>query len=118
MIQIFWYIYAAFLATSTIGFFIHGGYKSPIFLIDLAFSVIAWVGLFGFVTHYQIFTPFVWQVVLAAVVLWDLLFFFFIKAYFAEAEPEAGSASMTVISGVMMLVLLGPLYYALFQYAF
>ncbi|TWT06438.1 hypothetical protein FQV26_01075 [Planococcus sp. CPCC 101016] len=118
MIQIFWYVYAAFLATSTIGFFIHGAYRSPVFLIDLAFSVIAWVGLFGFVTHHQIFTPFVWQVILAAVVLWDLLFFFFIKAYFTAEEPEADTASMTIISGVFMVVLLGPLYYALFHYAF
>lgn len=118
MIQTFWYVYAALLATSTIAFFIHGGYKSPIFLIDLAFTVIAWIGLFGFVTHFQIFTPFVWQVILGAVVLWDLLFFFFIKAHFTEQEPEAGTLSMTVFSGLLMLVLLGPLYYALFQYAF
>ncbi|MBT2571096.1 hypothetical protein [Planococcus sp. ISL-110] len=118
MIQIFWYIYAAFLATSTIGFFIHGGYRSAIFLIDLAFTVIAWVGLFGFVTHYQIFTPFVWQVIFAAVILWDLLFFFFIKSHVTAEEPEAGTLSMTIISGVLMLVFLSPLYYALFQYAF
>ncbi|MGE6369295.1 hypothetical protein ACQKDD_14625 [Planococcus kocurii] len=118
MVEILWYMYAAFLATSTIGFFIHGGYKSPVFLIDLAFTVIAWIGLFGFVTHSQFFTPIVWQVVLTVVVVWDLLFFLFIKARFTEEEAEAGTLSMTVFSGLLMLVLLGPLYYALFQYAF
>lgn len=118
MIQIFWYIYAAFLATSTIAFFIHGGYKSPVFLVDLAFTIIAWVGLFGFVTHSQIFTPVVWQVILAVVVLWDLLFFFFIKSRFAVEAPESDTLSMTMASAALMLLLLSPLYYALFQYAF
>ncbi len=118
MIQIFWYSYAAFLATSTIAFFIHGGYKSPIFLVDLAFTIIAWVGLFGFVTHSQIFTPIVWQVILAVVVLWDLLFFFFIKSRFAVKEPESATVSMTIASAALMLLLLSPLYYALFHYSF
>ncbi|ANU27022.1 hypothetical protein [Planococcus versutus] len=118
MIQFFWYSYAAFLATSTIAFFIHGGYKSPIFLVDLAFTIIAWIGLFGFVTHSQIFTAIVWRVILAVVILWDLLFFFFIKSRFSVEASEPDTASMTIASAALTLLFLSPLYYALFHYSF
>ncbi|TWT27249.1 hypothetical protein [Planomicrobium sp. CPCC 101110] len=117
MIQIFWYIYAAFLATLSIAYLIHGGYKNIVFLIDLAVSAIAWVGLFGFVTHREILTPFFWQIVFFGVLLWDVFFYFFLKGSLVEADEE-GSRSMDLFAGVFMLFLLGPLYYALFQYAF
>ncbi|MGI2328162.1 hypothetical protein [Planococcus sp. YIM B11945] len=119
MIQIFWYIYAAFLATSTIAYLIHGGYKNSIFLIDLVVSIITWTGLFGFVTHRQIFTPFVWQIVFFGALLWDILFYVFLKNSILEEEAEeADMRVMNIITTVFMLALLGPLYYALFQYAF
>ncbi|MDN7242220.1 hypothetical protein QWY14_10445 [Planococcus sp. N028] len=119
MIQILWYIYAAFLATSSIAYLIHGGYKNKIFLIDLVVSAITWTGLFGFITHREIFTPFVWQVVFFGALLWDILFYFFLRNKVMETEVEGEDMRMmNIFTTVFMVILLGPLYYALFQYAF
>lgn len=119
MIQIFWYIYAAFLATSSIAYLIHGGYKNIIFLIDLAVSAITWTGLFGFVTHREIFTPFFWQVVFFGALLWDIFFYLFLRKALMESEVEGEDVRlMDTFSTIFMILLLGPLYYALFQYAF
>jgi hypothetical protein len=119
MTQIFWYIYAALLATSSIAYLIHGGYKNRIFLIDLVVSAITWTGLFGFVTHREIFTPFLWQVVFFGALLWDIFFYFFLKRTFLDIEAdEEGGRFVNIFTAVFALILLGPLYYALFQYAF
>ena len=113
MLQIFWYIYAAILGTSTIAFIIHGGRKEPAVNIDIAVSILTWVGLFGFITQTQILSSGFWKAVFFGAILWDIIFSLMLKRHFDESEGGGTVAAM-----IFGFVLLAPLYYALFQYAF
>ncbi|MGI2328170.1 hypothetical protein [Planococcus sp. YIM B11945] len=117
MTYILWFLYAALLVTFAVKLLNRGGYKNYVYLLDLAVTVIALIGLFGYVTGNELFTPFVWQLVFVGALLWDVLFFFFYKGIAFDAEAADGPF-LAVFSGVFMVVLLSPLYFALFQYAF
>ena len=113
MEQIFWHLYAALLGTSTIGFLIHGGQKPFMVKIDLFVSIVTWMGLFGYVTNNDFLMPLVWKLVFFGALLWDIVFSLTMRRHFAasQAPGTAGTVILTV-------VLLAPLYYALFHYAF
>lgn len=118
MEQIFWFIYAAILGTATVGFIIHSGpLRFPV-KFDLAVSVVTWIGLFGFVTGNQIFEPIVWKFVFFGGLLWDIVFAFKLKQQFEGEREEVAGPLGTFFLAVSTIILLGPLYYGLFQYAF
>ncbi len=118
MEQIFWFIYAAFLGTATIGFIFHSGPLNFPVKFDLAVSVITWIGLFGFVTQNQIFDPIVWKVVFFAGLTWDIIFAFTLKKQVEHEREEVADSAGTFFVVVSTVLFLGPLYYGLFQYAF
>jgi hypothetical protein len=119
MEQTLWFIYAALLGTATIGFLIHSRHADFPVKFDLAVSIVTWIGLFGFVTNNQILDPLVWKIVFFGALLWDVLFSFKLKSQFEKEEPEAASGAIgTFFMAVSTVILLGPLYYGLFHYAF
>ncbi|MDN7245276.1 hypothetical protein QWY16_18085 [Planococcus shenhongbingii] len=119
MEQTLWFIYAALLGTTTIGFLIHSRHADFPIKFDLAVSIVTWIGLFGFVTNNQILDPLVWKIVFFGALLWDILFAFKLKNKFEAQEPEAATGvAGTLFMAISTIILLGPLYYGLFQYAF
>lgn len=116
MIDILWFCYLGFLAIAAIVILITA-YKSPLGILDFIFSVITWIGLFGYVTNNQILTPLVWKIVFVIGLLWDLLFS--IKKFNEEVKDDVEPQSIKLaILGITLIILLGPLYFGLFQYAF
>ena len=118
MEQIFWFIYAAFLGTATVGFILHSGPLNFPVKFDLVVSVITWIGLFGFVTHNQIFDPIVWKFVFFGGLAWDIIFAFTLKKQFEHEREEVAGPTGTFFVVLSTALFLGPLYYGLFQYAF
>jgi hypothetical protein len=117
MIYIFWLIYLGILGTTAIGFLIKGEYKTKAAKVDFVFSVITWIGLFGYVTNNQILTPLVWKCVFVIGLLWDIIFSFkYVNK--EEAYEEIPPSIRPIVIGITLIIFVGPLYYGLFQYAF
>ena len=117
MIYIFWLIYLGVLGTAAIGLLIKGGYKTTAAKLDFVFSIITWIGLFGYVTNIQILTPLVWKFVFVIGLLWDIIFSFkYVNK--EETYEEIPKSIRPIIVGITLIVFVGPLYYGLFQYAF
>lgn len=117
MIYIFWLIYLGILAIAAIGILIKAGYKTKADKLDFLFSIITWIGLFGYVTDNQILTPLVWKFVFVCGLLWDVIFGF--KKFQEEASyKEIHESIRLVIFGFTLIILIGPLYFGLFNYAF
>ncbi|UII54327.1 hypothetical protein LS684_11575 [Cytobacillus spongiae] len=106
-----WTIYLALLGTASIGFLLKGKYQTFKLKLDFIISVITWIGLFGFVTEIQILTPFIWKFIFFASLTWDVVYTVFFLNEFEEEEIPLALR----LSGLIILV---PLYYGLFQYAF
>jgi hypothetical protein len=117
MIYIFWLIYLGILAIAAIGLLIKGGYKTNAAKLDFVFSIITWIGLFGYVTNNQILTPLVWKFVFVGGLLWDVIFSF--KKFNEESTSEEIPKSIRpLIIGITLIIFVGPLYFGLFNYAF
>ena len=71
MIDILWFIYLGILVISPIGIIIKGDYKKTFYKLDFVFSIITWIGLFGYVTNNQILTPIVWKFVFIGGLIWQ-----------------------------------------------
>ncbi|MCE4047654.1 MULTISPECIES: hypothetical protein [Bacillaceae] len=112
---IFWTIYIGLLGTAAIGFLIKGKYKTTLSKIDFALSVITWIGLFGFVTDTQIWTPLIWKIVFFVGLAWEILYGVFLNDHYGE-EPEEDVPFIIVI--IFFIIFVGPLYYGLYSYAF
>ncbi|WP_137790884.1 hypothetical protein [Bacillus sp. E(2018)] len=115
MANILWTIYLGILGTLAIGYFIKGGYKTHSAKLDFVISIITWIGLFGYVTSNELFTPLLWKVVFIGGLVWDLAYG--LKKFNEDANEIPRSARPAVF-GITALIMIGPLYYGLFQYAF
>ncbi|MDQ0228680.1 hypothetical protein [Metabacillus niabensis] len=117
MLDILWYCYLGFLAIAAIGILITG-YKKPFAILDFIISIITWIGLFGYVTNKPILFPFVWKIVFVAGLLWDVYFSF--KKFNEEVndDDETPKSIKFCIIGITFIILIGPLYFGLFHYAF
>jgi hypothetical protein len=117
MIDIFWYCYLGILAIAAIVILITG-YKKPLSILDFVFSIITWIGLFGYVTNTQILNPLVWKFVFVSGLLWDVYFSF--KKFNEEVEDDDDTPQSIklAIIGITFIFLVGPLYFGLFNYAF
>lgn len=86
--------------------------------VDVAISMIALVGLFGFAYRRRIAARRFWRVWLPLEIVWDLsLLFLLIPAGIAYSIPDAAPASSSnweEFSGFLFLI---PLYIALYLYA-
>lgn len=117
MIYIFWLIYLGILAIAAIGILITAGYKTTAAKLDFLFSIITWLGLFGYVTNTNFLTPLVWKFVFVSGLLWDVIFGF--KKFQEESSyKEIPESIRPVIFGFTLIILIGPLYFGLFNYAF
>lgn len=116
MAEIFWYIYLGILGTAAIGFLIKGD-KTIFGKLDFVISIITWLGLFGYVTDTPIFTPLVWKVVFVGGIIWDVAFSFIKSHDNHELEEMPKPVRYLFVIGTI-IILLGPLYYGLFKYAF
>jgi hypothetical protein len=117
MINIFWYCYLGFLAIAAVGILLTK-YKTTLGIVDFIFSVITWIGLFGYVTNNQFLTPLVWKFVFVTGILWDVYFSF--KKYNEDVkdDDQTPQSVKLAIIGITLIVLLGPLYFGLYNYAF
>lgn len=117
MIDILWYCYLGFLAIAAIGILIVS-YKKTLGILDFIISIITWIGLFGYVTNKQILFPLVWKIVFVAGLLWDVYFSF--KKFNEEVndDDETPKSIKYCIIGITFIILIGPLYFGLFHYAF
>jgi hypothetical protein len=115
MTDILWTIYLGFLGVFTISYFIKGGYKTVSSNLDFVMSIITWIGLFGYVTEMKILVPLVWKLVFIGGLLWDGMYG--MKKFNEDAKeiPKAVRPAMFVLT---ILIVICPLYYGLFQYAF
>jgi hypothetical protein len=116
MVEIFWYIYLGLLGTAAIGFLIKGE-KTLFYMLDFIISIFTWLGLFGYVTHTTMFTPVIWKIVFVGGLLWDIVFSL-IKGVKSEEFEEMPISIRVIFMLGTTLILLGPLYYGLFKYAF
>ncbi|MGE6684490.1 hypothetical protein [Paenisporosarcina sp. NPDC076907] len=118
MIDIFWYCYLGILAIAAIGILVTR-YKTPLGILDFIFSIITWIGLFGYVTNTQILNPLVWKVVFVSGLLWDVFFSF--KKFNEEVKDDDDDTPQSIklaIIGITFIILVGPLYFGLFNFAF
>ncbi|MFE8699540.1 hypothetical protein ACFYKX_02760 [Cytobacillus sp. FJAT-54145] len=110
--DILWTIYLGILGTSAISFLVKRKYTTYKTKLDFIISVITWFGLFGYVTDLNFFSPFFWKIVFVIGLLWDILFtIFFLHEY--EEEEE-----LPLPFRFFGLLIIAPLYYGLFMYAF
>lgn len=116
MTDILWTIYLGVLGAFAIGYFIKGGYKSNSAKLDFVISIITWIGLFGYVTSNDILNPAVWKIVFIGGLIWD--FMYGLKKFKEETNDEIPKAAQPVVFGLTALIMIGPLYYGLFQYAY
>ncbi|WP_282173393.1 hypothetical protein [Cytobacillus firmus] len=119
MVDVLWTIYLGLLATASLTFLIRGQYKTKLSKIDFVVSIITWIGLFGYVTETAILSPTVWKFVSVAAFVWDLSFTMLLKGYegeeLLEEMPVVGRRIWMLVTFIVMV---GPLYYGLFKYAF
>lgn len=115
MIDILWTIYLGVLGAFAIGYFFKGGYKTNSAKLDFVISIITWIGLFGYVTSNDFLNPLVWKIVFIGGLIWD--FMYGLKKFNEEAN-EIPKAAQPVVFGLTALIMIGPLYYGLFKYAF
>ncbi|MFT8322281.1 MAG: hypothetical protein ABF649_15400 [Bacillus sp. (in: firmicutes)] len=118
MIQIVWMVYLGFLGIGVIGLLINGRYRTMLAKIDFCISVITWIGLFGYVTNNQFLTPFVWKFIFIGALLWHIFFSLNSKYYDGDRTLEEMPKAVRRIIFIMLLVIIAPLYYGLFRYAF
>ncbi|MDQ6418410.1 hypothetical protein RB620_03065 [Paenibacillus sp. LHD-117] len=119
MVDVLWTIYLGLLATASLTFLFKGKYKSKLSKIDFVVSIITWIGLFGYVTETAILNPTVWKFVSVAAFLWDLSITMLLKGYEGEEIlEELPIVARRVWMLITFVVMVGPLYYGLFRYAF
>ncbi|MBV7509631.1 hypothetical protein KW850_31410 [Bacillus sp. sid0103] len=117
MIHIFWYCYLGILAIAAIGILI-SHYKTTLGILDFVFSIITWIGLFGYVTNTQLLNPLVWKFVFVSGLLWDVFFSFKKFNERVKDDDDTPQSIKLAIIGITFIILVGPLYYGLFNYAF
>ncbi len=85
------------------------GFRNIFNFIDLIISSISWLGLFCFAYQLKLFTPIFWKDVLLAIVIWDIYY----NIWVLPKSEEFNKAEL-----VASLIMLLPLYYGLYLYAF
>ena len=116
MIYIFWLCYLGILAITALVILIKVGYKTTFGILDFIFSIVTWIGLFGYVTNNQILIPLVWKFIFVSGLLLDCVFGF--KKFNEELNDDEPKSTKLVIFGITFIILFGPLYFGLFNYAF
>ena len=116
MIDIFWLCYLGILAITAFVILIKVGYKTTYGILDFVFSIVTLIGLFGYVTNNQILTPIVWQFVFVSGLIMDFVFGF--KKFNEGVNDDEPQSIKLIIFGITFIILLGPLYFGLFNYAF
>lgn len=109
MIHILWVIYLGIVGTNTIFSILRGEYKTRLAKIDLLFTIVSFIGLFGFITNHIIFTLSFWKVFFVFLIIWEIWYSFI---YFRR---EQGISVMTV---PFILLLSLPVYIAVYSIAF
>lgn len=116
-VNMFWTIYLGILGAVAIGYLIKGKYKTFPAKLDFVISIITWIGLFGYVSNIQIINTSLWQIVFFGALFWDLIYGFFLADYGEEFEGVSPPVKYIIIA-VVFVILLGPLYFGLYKYAF
>ena len=100
-------------------YLLKGKYKSKLSKVDFVVSVITWIGLLGFVTETTILTPIFWKIVTVIAFLWDISFTMLLKDYEGkEILEELPIVVRRVWMLIILVIMIGPLYYGLFRYSF
>lgn len=119
MVYFLWTMYLGLLGTASLAFLLKGKYKSKLSKIDFVVSVITWIGLLGFVTETTILTPAFWKIVTVTALLWDISFTMLLKDYEGEELlKELPIVVRRVWMLIILVIMIGPLYYGLFRYSF
>ncbi len=117
MSDLLWITYLGILGAPAIGFLLKGKYKTIAMKVDFIVSCMTWTGLFGYVTSISIGPTLLWKIVFVVGIVWDLLFVIYIDQSDEAIEglSEKTVKATTVVFSILMLL---PLYYGLFRYAF
>jgi hypothetical protein len=115
MTDILWTFYLGVLGAFAVGYFLKGGYKTNAAKLDFVISIITWIGLFGYVTNREIGDPLVWKLVFVGGLVWDVIYGL---KKFNEDATEIPKAVRPVIFVLTVVIMIGPLYYGLFHYAY
>ncbi|KKI92444.1 hypothetical protein WQ54_09610 [Bacillus sp. SA1-12] len=113
----FWYCYLGFLAIAAVGILLTS-FKSPLGILDFVISIITWIGLFGYVTDTQILNTLVWKIVFAGGLIWDVYFSFKKFNEDVKLDDDTPQSIKLAFIGITLILLLGPLYLGVFNYAF
>ncbi|HWO76159.1 MAG TPA: hypothetical protein VNM69_09745 [Bacillus sp. (in: firmicutes)] len=117
--NIFWMIYLSLLGTVAVGYLLKGKYKTTLAKVDFIISIITWLGLFGYVTDTSMLTPLFWKFVFFGGLLWDFIYGVFLNDYYGEEiDQDIPVFVRHIITVIILVIFIGPLYYGLYQYAF
>jgi len=107
--MLLWKIYLWVMVILLVITYIKLGLKSVYNVVDLLISSIAWLGFFCFVYDIELFTPTFWKDVFFALIAWDIFYNIWILHKKVKVTKFELAASF-----IMLL----PLYYGLYSYAF
>ncbi|WP_347551899.1 hypothetical protein ABFG93_07285 [Pseudalkalibacillus hwajinpoensis] len=117
MSDVLWIAYLGLLGAPAIGFLLKGKYKTVSMKIDFIVTATTWTGLFGYVTGLSIGVAILWKIIFFVGILWDLLFVIYFDQSDEKIEElsEVAVKATTIVFSVVMLI---PLYYGIYRYAF
>jgi hypothetical protein len=118
MVNFLWVMYLGVMGTTAVWYLIKGKYKHHLTRFDFVISIITWFGLFGYVTGTEMLTPIVWKLVFVFGLLWDVLFTIFFAERFAQDFGGEEGEKLPLAARLSGLILVIPLYYGFYQYAF
>ena len=110
-IDTFWKIYFWVLFILMLTGFANLGLNKIWLIIDLLFSVAAFVGLFSYAYKRKVLNSISWKIFFPILLIWHFLYFGFIF-------PQIIEPDCTIIQLVICILLWMPFYIALYLYAF
>ncbi|WP_034671797.1 hypothetical protein [Ectobacillus panaciterrae] len=109
IVKVLWFLYVGFVIISAIGSIMNGRFKTIRQKLDLFVSVVVLTGVIGYIMGIELLASVIWKAIFVFGLIWDLLFTIVWYDYEKELPLPARAIGLIVIV---------PMYYALFQYAF
>lgn len=99
-------------------FLILSGSPAVVDYVDVPVSVVAWLGFFSFAYRRPLFTARFWQVWFVVIVLWDIVYNLYFHLHLGIGQQLGEWDSGSVYDALLTILLLVPLYAALYRYGF
>ena len=112
----FWKIYFVFLVAISFPAYLQQGFPRTWEITDLLISIIATVGLFGYAWKKQFFNRLFWKIFFFLFIGWSVFYEFFLPKL--PQYDKLLEKIPFILYIITFLILLGPLFVALYLYAF